>query len=140
MNFFEQELRRIIEPIYAKATYVGRFCFIPLGEHNRAKISFVTSGIADNYDTLQLKIINKNDGEIDCSRIKLNDVLGQNKSGNSHLGHRGPHIWQDGLEAEWYGYRPTEKDYTDLSTIVKSYVELFEEPVQDTAMGMQQSM
>ena len=43
MNFFEQELHKIVAPKYPDATYVGRACYVRLDELNRAKIQFVTS-------------------------------------------------------------------------------------------------
>ena len=50
MNFFEQELRKIVGSAYPDATYIGRACYVRLGEENRAKIQFVT-GIANNSTT-----------------------------------------------------------------------------------------
>ena len=47
MNFFEQELRKIVGSAYPDATYIGRACYVRLGEENRAKIQFVT-GIVSN--------------------------------------------------------------------------------------------
>ena len=50
MNFFEQELRKLFQAQYPDATFVGRHCFVPLGDQIRANISFRTSGYADHYD------------------------------------------------------------------------------------------
>lgn len=140
MNFFEQELRKIVEPAYPDAAYVGRFCFVPLGENNRAKINFVTSGTADHYDTLQIKIVNKGDGELDCVRLRLSELLGTVQSGNLYVRQNGPYIWQDGSKIEWYGYQPTERDHAALTEAVKSYVELFQEQTMEQGMTMRQSM
>ena len=30
MNFFEQELHKIVAPKYPDATYVGRACYVPV--------------------------------------------------------------------------------------------------------------
>ena len=40
MNFFEQELRKIVGSAYPDAAYIGRACYVRLGEENRAKIQF----------------------------------------------------------------------------------------------------
>ena len=52
MNFFEQELRRFTGKTTAfkscKALYAGRACFIPLSGSRRARLEFVTSGVADH--------------------------------------------------------------------------------------------
>lgn len=138
MNFFEQELRKIVEPICPDATYVGRFCFVPLGENNRAKISFATTRISNHYDTLQMKIINKGDGEIDTSRVSLLDVFGEIDSGNPSAKY--PHIWEDGRECSWYGFRPTQEHYAALTKTVGDYVELFQEQTVEQGMTMQQGM
>ena len=61
MNFFEQELRRFTGRTTAfkscKALYAGRACFIPLSGSRRARLEFVTSGVADQYDALQVTIL-----------------------------------------------------------------------------------
>lgn len=136
MNFFEQELRRIVEPAFPGSTYVGRFCFIPLGEHNRAKISIVTSGYADHYDTLQMKIINRNDGEIDTSRVRLRDIIGEVKSDNLFAKQGGPHIWG----GSWYGFQPTKSQYEALTNTVRQYVDLFQEQTQNNSMQQGMTM
>lgn len=142
MNFFEQELRKIVEPVYPNATYVGHFCFVPLGANNRAKINFATSVQAAHYDTLQLKIINKNDGEVDCVRLHLTELLGAVRTDNASVRLHGAYIWQDGSDVSWYGYHPTKADYAALTNTVQSYTELFQEQVQTQTQGMtmQQSM
>ena len=37
MTVFEKELRKIVEPTYPDATFVGRACYVRLSEMNRAK-------------------------------------------------------------------------------------------------------
>ena len=53
MTFYEQELRKIVGERYPDATYVGRACYVRLDEMNRAKIQFVTTGIANQYTCSQ---------------------------------------------------------------------------------------
>ena len=140
MNFFEKELRKIVEPICPDATYVGTFCFVPLGEKNRAKINFATSRIADHYDTLQIKIVNKNDGELDCVRLQLSDLLRPVESNNPFLKQSGVHIWKDGNTYDWYGVHPKAAGYSAITETVKSYVELFQDQSQEFNGAMQQGM
>ena len=75
MNFFEQELRRFTGKTTAfkscKALYAGRACFIPLSGSRRARLEFVTSGVADQYDALQVTILSTADGKIDCLRFRF---------------------------------------------------------------------
>ena len=79
MNFFEQELRRFTGKTTAfepcKALYAGRACFIPLSGSRRARLEFVTSGVADQYDALQITILSTTDGKIDCLRFRFKDFL-----------------------------------------------------------------
>lgn len=56
MNFFEQELHKIVAPKYPDATYVGRACYVRLNELNRAKIQFVTGIVANQYHALRVSI------------------------------------------------------------------------------------
>jgi len=50
MTFFEQELRKIVGAEYPDATFVGRACYVRLSDMNRAKIQFISTGIASHYD------------------------------------------------------------------------------------------
>ena len=54
MTFYEQELRKIIGEQYPDATYVGRTCYVQLGDMNRAKIQFVAGIVANQYNALLL--------------------------------------------------------------------------------------
>ena len=51
MTFYEQELQKIVGERYPDATYVGRTCYVQLGDMNRAKIEFV-KGIQDKIRVL----------------------------------------------------------------------------------------
>ena len=66
MNFFEQELHKIVAPKYPDATYVGRACYVRLDELNRAKIQFVTGIVANQYHALRISILNRNEGQVDA--------------------------------------------------------------------------
>ena len=65
MTFYEQELRKIIGERYPDATYVGRACYVRLSDMNRAKIQFVTTGIANQYSALRLTVLNRQEGDVD---------------------------------------------------------------------------
>ena len=59
MTFYEQELRKIVGEQYPDATYVGRACYVRLSDMNRAKIQFVTGIVANQYNALQMTILNR---------------------------------------------------------------------------------
>ena len=77
MNFFEQELRKIVGSAYPDATYIGRACYVRLGEENRAKIQFVTGIVSNQYNALQITILNRSEGTVDTLRVRLTDLLGK---------------------------------------------------------------
>ena len=64
MTFYEQELRKIIGEQYPDATYVGRACYVRLGEMNRAKIQFVTGMVGSQYNALQITILGRSEGQL----------------------------------------------------------------------------
>lgn len=66
MNFYEQELRKIIgqSTASADASYVGRSCFVRLNSDLRAKLTFITMGLASHYEALKMTILNRKEGEI----------------------------------------------------------------------------
>ncbi len=126
MNFFEQELRRFTGKPTAfgpcKALYAGRACFIPLSGNRRARLEFVTSGVADHYDALQVTILSTTDGKIDCLRFRFKDSFAPRKSGCSGICY--PHIWVNRSDAEWY-VAPTAAEIAGLAQAAHDYVMLF---------------
>ena len=126
MNFFEQELRRFTGKDTAfescKALYVGRACFIPLSGNRRARLEFVTNGVADHYDALQVTILSATDGKIDCLRFRFSDYFAPRKAGCS--GTCRPHIWMDYGKAEWY-VAPTAAEVAAIAQAAHDYVMLF---------------
>ena len=96
MNFFEQELRKIVGSAYPDATYIGRACYVRLGEENRAKIQFVTGIVSNQYNALQMTILNRSEGTVDTLRVSLTDLLGKQATKNPNFRNGvEPHIWDD---------------------------------------------
>ena len=85
MNFFEQELHKIVAPKYPDATYVGRACYVRLDELNRAKIQFVTGIVANQYHGLRISILNRNEGQVDALLLNLSDILGKKQTSNPNF-------------------------------------------------------
>ena len=141
MNFFEQELRKIVAPKYPDATYVGRACYVRLSEMNRAKIEFITSIVANQYHALRLTILNRSEGQVDILLLKLSDILGKKQTNNPNFRDGvSPHIWDDYGKAEWYVYHPNSRDYQLLTDAVSDYLEVFQEQTQTADPQWQQSM
>lgn len=140
MTFYEKELRKIVEPNYPDTTYVGRACYVCLNEMNRAKIQFITGGIASHYDALRLTILNRQEGDVDNLVLRFSDLLGKKMVSNPNFRDGVmPHIWDDHGKVDWYVYHPTSQDYQKLSNAVNDYLDIFQEQVQTAATQPQWS-
>ena len=141
MTAFEQELRKIVSPRYPDATYVGRACYVRLSEMNRAKIQFLSTHIASQYDALRLTILNRDEGAVDNLVLRFSDLLGKKHTSNPNFRDGViPHLWDDCGKVAWYVYQPSSRDYQELSDAVGSYLEVFQEQVQMERPGWEQTM
>ena len=82
MTFYEQELRKIVGERYPDAIYVGRACYVRLSDMNRAKIQFVTGIVSNQYNALQMTILNRGEGQVDTLRLRFSDLLGTKATSN----------------------------------------------------------
>ena len=96
---------------------------------NRAKVQFVTCGVADQYEALQLTVLNRKDGQIDTLRLRFADILG-----------KGRYAWTYKDTTEWYGYNPSSKEYLRLADAVSDYLELFQDQTMSAGRQWQQNM
>ena len=126
MTFFESELRKIAEPKFPYAKYIGRACYVQLSDMNRAKIEFVTCGNANRFEALQMSILNLNDGQVDKLLLRFADVLGKGQVSNLYNQQHGPYVWICDGKPEWYAYKPTPADYRKLSDNVSEYLGVFQ--------------
>ena len=141
MTAFEQELRKIVSPRYPDATYVGRACYVRMSEMNRAKIQFISTHIASQYDALRLTILNRDEGAVDNLVLRFSDLLGKKHTSNPNFRDGViPHLWDDCGKVAWYVYQPSSRDYQELSDAVGSYLEVFQEQVQMERPGWEQTM
>lgn len=143
MNFYEQELRKIIGIGFPQATYVGRACYIPLGEQLRAKIQFTTCGCVDKYEGLRVTILNRHEGKMDEILLEFGDLLGLRPVDNPNFPQGViPHIWVDREQPRWYAYKPMSQDYDLLGQSAQAYIGIFLEQRQTDAptQQLQQSM
>ena len=111
MNFFEQELHRIVAPKYPDATYVGRACYVRLN------------------------------GRVDALLPNLSDTLGKKQTNHPNFKNGiTPYIWDDYGKADWYVYHPNSRDYRQLTEAVSDYLEVFQEQTQTADPQWQQTM
>ena len=133
MTFYEQELRKIVGERYPDATYVGRACYVRLSDMNRAKIQFVTGIVSNQYNALQMTILNRSEGQV--------DLLGTKVTSNPNFRNGvDPHIWDDYGKVDWYVYHPTRQDYEKLSNAVSDYLEVFQDMSQSADQQWAQTM
>ena len=131
MTFYEQELRKIVGEQYPDATYVGRACYVRLSDMNRAKIQFVTGIVANQYNALQMTILNRSEGQVDTLRLHFSDLLGTKATSNLNFQNGvDPHIWDDYGKVDWYVYHPTRQDYKILSDAVSEYLDVFQDSIE----------
>ena len=125
-NFFSQELKRIVPSKYPNVAYFPTACYVPLSGELRAKISFISSTIHNQYDTILLTILNRTQGEVDRLCLKFHDLLGTKMVSNPNFPYGvAPHIWVDQGNPKWYVYRPTSEDYHLLMNAVDQYLQQF---------------
>lgn len=122
MTFYEKELMTIFgdsEVLSADTVSSGKMLISKIGKDIRAKIYFTTTGVADNYDALMVKIINRREGIIDEQRFNFVELLGIKNE-------VAPHIWQSSIDkTDWYRYKPTDRDYEKIQSAVEGYIEMF---------------
>ena len=122
MTFYEKELMTIFgdsEVLSADTVSSGKMLISKIGKDIRAKIYFTTTSVADNYDALMVKIINRRDGVIDEQRFNFGELLGIKNE-------VAPHIWQCSInKIDWYRYKPTDSDYEKIQSAVEGYIEMF---------------
>jgi len=129
MEFFERELRKLFadEKLINDPQFTGRACLGTLENGFSVKVQFHDSNIADQFDSLQVKVMNRDGNQVDKISIKLLDVLGVKTVPNNPNFKNGvePYIWVYRSKAEWYAFRPTAADYKALQSEVGRYLHTF---------------
>ena len=121
MTYFEHELKEIFgesENFSADTIFSGKSMITDIGGDLRAKVQFISTGIANHYNGLRLSIINRQQGEIDCEVFLFRDIIGL-KNGYD------PHIWDDSGNAEWYSFHPTMQEYEKIQSKVEEYIVMY---------------
>ena len=125
MTLFEKELKGMFgssdlikEKVYSGKTMIGRL------DDLRVKASFVTTGVADVYSALRVKIINRTEGEVDSQIFKFSDIIGTQRTAyNNKID---PHIWHIDGKDEWY--LPISQNERDrIADTVLDYVAMYQE-------------
>lgn len=142
MNFFEQELRKMVAAakIFDDVKFIGRACYGTLGDNTRVKLEFVTNGTREQYDGIRATVLDKMQGEFDSVSLWFEDMLG--KKVNTGGRQSGLYVWTYSGNTEWYAYQPTKADYGKITETLRDYADLFREQAQEQTSGfaMEQQM
>ena len=140
---FEKELRKLFadNPLLTDTKFVGRNCYGRLTDTINMKAQFITGSISNQYTALKITLLNRSEGQIDSTVLRLQDLWGMKEVSNPNFkAGVSPHLWMDGDKLRWYVYQPTPADFEVLSEEVESYLEVFREPTQTMSCGMSQQM
>lgn len=143
MTTFEKELRKLFDhdAIFSDARFVGRTCYGKISDSLRIRAEFVTLGHANHYEALKVSLINRNEGVVDSTLLRFQEILGTKPVNNPNFKEGvSPHLWVYQGKLEWYAYQPTPADFEKLADAVGNYLEVFQEPTQDMSNGMTQTM
>lgn len=139
MNFFEQELRKLFGDgsVIPSPSFTGRICLGTLGKDLRVRAEFVTLGVSDQYEALQLTVLNRTGGAVDRTTLKFRDIWGRKPVPGNPYFKNGvlPHIWTCDGELKWYGYQPTQEDRLQLCQAADQYLNAFRETALDRAQS-----
>lgn len=130
MNFYEKELRNMFgkSEMLQDAKFCDKMMIAKLDDDLRVKLMFTAEETTNRYDGVEIKIINRTEGEVDKQVFRFTDIVGKIKvSGckenpffNEHLG--------------GWSVLISEKEREQITQAVLDYVGMFQE------QGMVQAM
>ena len=121
MDYFEHEMQMFFGESALLSTdtvFSHRAMVSDIGKDLRAKVEFINTKIASQYDALKLSIINRTMGVVDTQTFKFSDIIGK-KNGYD------PYIWENDGTAKWYGYRPNALEFERIQGKVEEYIEIY---------------
>ena len=126
MNFFTDELKKITDrsEYIQKPKCVGQSCVFRLSDDVTGKLEFFYGIYANHYYAMRMSLFNKREGPIDVQIMDHGDIIGKkNIFGNI----QSPYIWKNGNDVNWYGYKPTDSDYSAMTQTIDDYLSCFAE-------------
>ena len=137
MNFFEQELQKIVSrnKQIRNPTFVGSACYGQLSDDLRVKLQFTTLGTSQKYEGIKATILNRKDGSVDQAVFRFSDILGMKQVNSPSYSRRlTPYAWTYDGKTDWYAYHPNQVDYKRLCSEIDAYCSVFQahemEPAQ----------
>ena len=122
MTKFESEMRDFLSTdtllrnkVFNDKTVIGE-----LDNTTNVKLTFETTGMADHYYGIMVRIINKINGAIDTQFFKFNNII--NKTEKEH----NFYIWDSRGNVDWYSDRPTKAEKEKFMKLVYDYIKLYQ--------------
>ena len=125
---FEKELHKIFDGIDSldNKKYVGRAFYATIDNNLKFKAEFISTNSYEHYDALRVRILQREEGEIDANTIRLKEAWGMKAVPNGNFPNGvSPHMWISNGKLEWYAYSPHSLDYEKITNQIIDYVDVF---------------
>ena len=135
---FEKELHKIFDGIESldNKKYVGRAFYATIDNNLKFKAEFISTNSYEHYDALRVRILQREEGEIDANTIRLKEAWGMKAVPNGNFPNGvSPHMWISNGKLEWYAYSPNPRDYEILADQITDYVDVFQDQDISQEMG-----
>ena len=132
MNFYEKQLKRMFPDFDTQSgdtIFAGKAMLSIISDDLRAKVEFITTRVAGQYEGLRLSIINKHDGVIDSQAFMFHEIVGLKGPKKDQK----PHVWDDNGKPDWFVYEPTTEELEQIGSKVEAYVLMY----ADHELGIQ---
>ena len=125
---FERELKIIFDRVdnLENKKYVGRAFYASIDNNTKFKAEFISTNSYEHFDALRIRVLHKDEGELDANTIRLKEAWGMKPVANGNFPNGvSPHMWIDRGQLEWYAYAPTMVDYEKIIDKIVDYVDVF---------------
>ena len=132
MNFYEKQLKRMFPDFDTQSgdtIFAGKAMLSIISDDLRAKVEFITTRVAGQYEGLRLSIINKHDGAIDSQAFMFHEIVGLKGPKKDQK----PHVWDDNGKPDWFVYEPTTEELEQIGSKVEDYIFMY----ADHELGIQ---
>lgn len=132
MNFYEKQLKRMFPDFDTQSgdtIFAGKAMLSIISDDLRAKVEFITTRVAGQYEGLRLSIINKHDGVIDSQAFMFHEIVGLKGPKKDQK----PHVWDDNGKPDWFVYEPTTEELEQIGSKIEDYIFMY----ADHELGIQ---
>lgn len=135
---FEKELHKIFDGIdnLDNKKYIGRAFYANIDKDVKFKAEIISLNSYEHYEALRIRVLRRDEGEIDANTIRFKDALGMKQVPNGNFPKGvSPYMWIDRGQLEWYAYTPNPRDYEILAEQIADYVEIFQDQDMSQEIG-----